>query len=111
MPRLLDQQLVAGHSWRDRRSNLASELLARSLPCSPTNFTLSALAHHGHEFLEIDHTVPVRVDLIHDFPYSVAELQLSDVAALQNVLDVILRDLAIAVAVKQAEGRSDDILL
>mmetsp|Transcript_31824 Transcript_31824/g.83473 ORF Transcript_31824/g.83473 Transcript_31824/m.83473 type:complete len:238 (-) Transcript_31824:735-1448(-) len=67
--------------------------------------------HHGHELLEIDLAISARVDRADNLFNDLVVSQLLVVAFANHEPELVLGDLAVAVAVEQAERRPANVLL
>lgn len=87
-------------------------LLRRLSPGLTGNLLLRAATHHGHELLEFDPTVPVRIPIFQDLGDRLRTHGVLDATAgQQDILQLLLGDLPVAVPVEDTEGRPSDVLL
>mmetsp|Transcript_65300 Transcript_65300/g.181581 ORF Transcript_65300/g.181581 Transcript_65300/m.181581 type:complete len:487 (-) Transcript_65300:174-1634(-) len=69
------------------------------------------LLHHRHKLLEINDSVVISVDLGHQLLDGRRAHDFGNVAVTEDLLELVLRDLSIAVAVKGLERRPDNVVL
>mmetsp|Transcript_49020 Transcript_49020/g.116632 ORF Transcript_49020/g.116632 Transcript_49020/m.116632 type:complete len:213 (-) Transcript_49020:1073-1711(-) len=82
----------------------------RHLWLSASNIGQVSPAHHLHELLEIDLSIAIHIDLLHDLSH-ILGCCILDVTIRQHISNFLLADLAIAVSVKDAEGHPTYVFL
>mmetsp|Transcript_131636 Transcript_131636/g.366847 ORF Transcript_131636/g.366847 Transcript_131636/m.366847 type:complete len:618 (-) Transcript_131636:115-1968(-) len=86
--------------------------LRGSLLCEFKDWLLGRCAsHHHHELLKVDVSIAVAVETLQQLGNCLGTCDILDVFVVENDLQLILRDFAIAVLVEDAESRPADVLL
>lgn len=71
---------------------------------TPEMTSLLGVSHHFHKLLEVDHTIAVAVDFFQKLCHGINSSYIRYVFTLEYMLQFVLRNLSIAIAVKQSEG-------